>query len=154
MALNLPALAVARFKAKRTSMGKAGTFATGFCLCIQSVIVAPMPEENVMNDEHHVQHMFLHVESSDAVCMLNIAGHPYRLRELVFMMIENGCRIMVSSADVYKTSTSIRNLWRDTISWPPSSKRNSYNRRLCPKTKRAAIYGSPFRFELESTIAV
>ncbi|GAA4439175.1 hypothetical protein GCM10023188_35320 [Pontibacter saemangeumensis] len=62
-----------------------------------------MSEENVMNNEHHVQHMFLHVESSDAVCMLNIAGHPYRLRELVFMMVENGCRVMASSADAYKT---------------------------------------------------
>lgn len=62
-----------------------------------------MSEENVMADESHVQHMFLHVESSDAVCMLNIAGHPYRLRELVFMMIENGCRVMQSSAEAYKT---------------------------------------------------
>lgn len=62
-----------------------------------------MSEENVMNNEHHVQHMFLHVESGDAVCMLNIAGHPYRLRELVFKMIENGCRVMLSSAEAYKT---------------------------------------------------
>ena len=72
-------------------------------LCTEIVIKAPMSEENVMNNEHHVQHMFLHVESSDAVCMLNIAGHPYRLRELVFMMIENGCRVAMSSADAYKT---------------------------------------------------
>jgi hypothetical protein len=62
-----------------------------------------MSVDNVMNDERHVQHMFLHVESSDAVCMLNIAGHPYRLRELVFMMIENGCRVMQTSAEAYKT---------------------------------------------------
>ncbi|MHA6248510.1 hypothetical protein ACXYMU_11275 [Pontibacter sp. CAU 1760] len=62
-----------------------------------------MFEENVMNDEHHVEHMFLHVESSDAICMLNIAGHPYRLRELIFMMIENGCRVMKSTADTYQT---------------------------------------------------
>lgn len=62
-----------------------------------------MSEENVMNNEHHVRHMFLHVESSDAVCRLNIAGHTYRLREQVFMMIENGCRVMASSADAYKT---------------------------------------------------
>lgn len=62
-----------------------------------------MSVENVMKNENHVQHMFLHVESSDAVCMLNIAGHPYRLRELVFMMVENGCRVMQTSADAYKT---------------------------------------------------
>lgn len=62
-----------------------------------------MPEENVTADESQVQHLFLHVESSDAVCMLNIAGHPYRLRELVFMMIENGCRVVKTSAEAYKT---------------------------------------------------
>ena len=62
-----------------------------------------MLEENVMNNEHHVQHMFLHVESSDAICMLNMAGHPYRLRKLIFMMIESGCRVVQTSAEAYKT---------------------------------------------------
>ena len=62
-----------------------------------------MSEENMMADESQVQHMFLQVESSDAVCMLNIAGHPYRLRELVFKMIENGCRVAQTSAEAYKT---------------------------------------------------
>jgi hypothetical protein len=47
--------------------------------------------------------MFLHVESSDAVCMLNMASHPYSLRELVFMRIENGCRVIQPSAEAYKT---------------------------------------------------
>ncbi len=56
-----------------------------------------------MSDVNQVQHMFLHVESSDAICMLNIAGHPYRLRELIFMMVQNGCRVMQSNADKYKT---------------------------------------------------
>ncbi|MCC9135747.1 hypothetical protein ACFSKU_17130 [Pontibacter silvestris] len=64
-----------------------------------------MSEQDVMKDVNQVQHMFLLVESSDAVCMLNVAGHPYRLRELVFMMIENGCRVMQSNADEYKTFT-------------------------------------------------
>lgn len=52
-------------------------------------------------DLNETQHMFLRVESSDAVCMLNMAGHPYRLREIIFMMIENGCRVMQVSADDY-----------------------------------------------------
>lgn len=54
-----------------------------------------------MTDVNEVQHMFLQVESSDAVCILNVAGHPYRLRELIFMMIENGCRVMKTTADNY-----------------------------------------------------
>lgn len=56
-----------------------------------------------MADENHVHHMFLHVESSDAICMLNIAGHPYRLRELIYMMVENGCRVMQTTAEAYQT---------------------------------------------------
>jgi hypothetical protein len=57
------------------------------------------PENTI--DENEVQHMFLQVESSDSVCMLNLAGHPLRIREVVFMMIENGCRVMKTNADAY-----------------------------------------------------
>lgn len=49
-----------------------------------------------------IQHMFLLVESNDAVCMLNLAAHPLRIREVIFMMIQNGCRIMQTNADAYK----------------------------------------------------
>lgn len=56
-----------------------------------------------MADENHVQHMFLLVESSDVVCVLNIAGHPYRLRELIFMMVENGCRVKQTTPDDFNT---------------------------------------------------
>ena len=52
-------------------------------------------------DENAIQHMFLQVESSDSVCMLNLAGHPLRIREVIFMMIENGCRVMKATADDY-----------------------------------------------------
>jgi hypothetical protein len=62
-----------------------------------------MPDQEVMKDVNHVQHMFLRVESDDMECMINIAGHPYRLRELIFMMIENGCRIEQIPADIYNT---------------------------------------------------
>ena len=62
-----------------------------------------MSEQDVMKDVNQVQHMFLLVESSDAVCMLNVAGHPYRLRELIFMMVENGCRVMQTTAEDYNT---------------------------------------------------
>ncbi|WP_114782899.1 hypothetical protein [Botryobacter ruber] len=62
-----------------------------------------MADKNIMTDENHVEHMFLHVESKDAICALNIAGHPYRLRELIYMMIENGCRVMKINADRYNT---------------------------------------------------
>ncbi len=62
-----------------------------------------MSDQEVMKDVNHVQHMFLRVESSDVECMINIAGHPYRLRELFFMMIENGCRIEQIPADTYNT---------------------------------------------------
>ena len=57
------------------------------------------PETGFKTDE--IKHMFLLVESADAVCMLNLAGHPLRIREVVFMMIENGCRIMQTNADAY-----------------------------------------------------
>jgi len=60
-----------------------------------------MSEASNMTDVNEVQHMFLQVESSDAVCILNVAGHPYRLRELIYMMIENGCRVMKTTADQY-----------------------------------------------------
>ena len=56
-----------------------------------------------MADEHHVQHMFLLVENSDMVCMLNIAGHPYRLRELIFKMVENGCGVKQTTAESFNT---------------------------------------------------
>ena len=45
--------------------------------------------------------MFLQVESSDSICMLNVAGHPLRIREVIYMMIENGCRVMKTNADAY-----------------------------------------------------
>ena len=57
------------------------------------------PETNYSPDA--IQHMFLLVESADAVCMINLAGHPLRIREVIFMMIENGCRIMQTNADAY-----------------------------------------------------
>lgn len=60
-----------------------------------------MSDQNEMEDVNQVQHMFLRVESSDATCILNVAGHPYRLRELIYMMIENGCRVMKTTADQY-----------------------------------------------------
>jgi hypothetical protein len=52
-------------------------------------------------NENDIQHMFLQVESSDSVCMLNVAGHPLRIREVIYMMIENGCRVMKTNADAY-----------------------------------------------------
>lgn len=51
--------------------------------------------------QEEIQHVFLHVESSDAVCMLNLAGHPIRIREVIYMMVENGCRVMKATADAY-----------------------------------------------------
>jgi len=72
-----------------------------FALAIIAKVKVPMSEPNNMTDVNQVQHMFLYVESSDAVCILNIAGHPYRLRELIFMMIENGCRVMQTTADQF-----------------------------------------------------
>jgi hypothetical protein len=62
-----------------------------------------MSNPNIMTDVDHVQHMFLLVESSDMECVINIAGHPYRLRELIFMMIENGCTVQQTSAEAYNT---------------------------------------------------
>lgn len=64
-----------------------------------------MSNQEVMSDVNQVQHMFLRVESDDLDCVINIAGHPYRLRELIFMMIENGCRIEQTSAETYNTFT-------------------------------------------------
>jgi hypothetical protein len=58
-----------------------------------------IPENNY--DENAIQHIFLQVESADSVCMLNVAGHPLRIREVIFMMIENGCRVMKATADDY-----------------------------------------------------
>ncbi|MCC9165454.1 hypothetical protein [Pontibacter harenae] len=62
-----------------------------------------MSDQNTMTDVNQVQHMFLQVESSDAVCILNVAGHPYRLRELIFMMIESGCRVQQTTAEGYQS---------------------------------------------------
>ncbi|WP_299818179.1 hypothetical protein [uncultured Pontibacter sp.] len=62
-----------------------------------------MSNQEIMTDVNHVQHMFLRVESDDMECLINVAGHPYRLRELIFMMIENGCRIEQIAADTYNT---------------------------------------------------
>ncbi|TPE45483.1 hypothetical protein [Pontibacter mangrovi] len=56
-------------------------------------------QENIMADENYVQHMFLQVENSDMNCVLNIAGHPYRLRELIFLMVERGCRVKQTDSD-------------------------------------------------------
>ena len=53
--------------------------------------------------ENEIQHLFLQVESSDSVCVLNLAGHPLRIREVIYMMIENGCRVMKTTADAYNT---------------------------------------------------
>ena len=52
-------------------------------------------------NENDIQHMFLQVETSDSVVMLNMAGHPLRIREVIYMMIENGCRVMKTTADAY-----------------------------------------------------
>lgn len=62
-----------------------------------------MSEQEIMSDVNHVQHMFLRVETSDTDCILNVAGHPYRLRELIFMMVNNGCRVSQTTADSYNT---------------------------------------------------
>lgn len=60
-----------------------------------------MSDQEIMTDVNEVQHMFLHVESSDAICILNVAGHPFRLRELIYMMVGNGCRVMQTTADKF-----------------------------------------------------
>ncbi|NDK54939.1 hypothetical protein [Pontibacter fetidus] len=62
-----------------------------------------MSDQEIMTDVNHVQHMFLHVETSDSICILNVAGHPYRLRELIYMMVNNGCRVSQTTADQYNT---------------------------------------------------
>ncbi|MCX2740649.1 hypothetical protein [Pontibacter anaerobius] len=60
-------------------------------------------QERIMADENHVQHMFLRVENKDLVCVMNIAGHPYRLRELIFMMVESGCLVVQTDSDGFNT---------------------------------------------------
>ncbi len=60
-----------------------------------------MSEQETMTDVNAVQHMFLHVENSDVICIMNIAGHPFRLRELIYGMVGNGCRVMQTTADKF-----------------------------------------------------
>ncbi|SFG70156.1 hypothetical protein [Pontibacter chinhatensis] len=60
-------------------------------------------QQKIMADENYVQHMFLRVVNDDMECVLNIAGHPYRLRELIFMMIENGCSVEKTDSDGFNT---------------------------------------------------
>lgn len=61
-----------------------------------------MIEENSSAyEENELYHLFLHVEAKDATCMLNVAGHPLRIREVVYQMVENGCRVSKSDADQY-----------------------------------------------------
>ncbi|GGK79416.1 hypothetical protein ACD591_08495 [Rufibacter glacialis] len=50
-----------------------------------------------------LHHLFLLVEAQDATCMLNLAGHPLRIREVVFQMVDNGCRVSKVEADFYNT---------------------------------------------------
>ncbi|WP_207434602.1 hypothetical protein [Sabulibacter ruber] len=50
-----------------------------------------------------LHHLFLRVEAQDATCMLNLAGHPLRIREVVFQMVDNGCRVSKVDADGYNT---------------------------------------------------
>jgi hypothetical protein len=52
-------------------------------------------------DINEIQHIFLKVEASDSVCMLNLAGHPNRISEVIYRMILNGCRVAQSNADQY-----------------------------------------------------
>lgn len=61
-----------------------------------------MIEENASAyDENALHHLFLQVEAQDATCMLNVAGHPLRIREVVYQMVENGCRVSKVNADQY-----------------------------------------------------
>ncbi|RNI27242.1 hypothetical protein EFA69_13865 [Rufibacter immobilis] len=60
-----------------------------------------MEQTNYGEDALH--HLFLLVEAQDATCMLNLAGHPLRIREVVFQMVENGCRVSKVEADGYNT---------------------------------------------------
>jgi len=62
-----------------------------------------MIEETAPYDEDALHHLFLQVEAQDATCMLNIAGHPLRIREVVYQMVENGCRVCKVTADQYNT---------------------------------------------------
>ncbi|RNI29122.1 hypothetical protein [Rufibacter latericius] len=52
-------------------------------------------------EDDALHHLFLLVEAQDATCMLNLAGHPLRIREVVFQMVENGCRVSKVEADFY-----------------------------------------------------
>lgn len=62
-----------------------------------------MFEEATEFDKDALHHLFLQVEAQDATCMLNVAGHPLRIREVVFQMVENGCRVCKANADQYNT---------------------------------------------------
>ncbi|WP_205502479.1 hypothetical protein [Rufibacter psychrotolerans] len=53
--------------------------------------------------EDSLEHLFLIVEAQDATCMLNLAGHPLRIREVVYQMVGNGCRVSKVDADGYNT---------------------------------------------------
>ncbi|GAB2531559.1 hypothetical protein [Rufibacter soli] len=62
-----------------------------------------MVDEPTAYDHDTLHHLFLLVEAQDATCMLNLAGHPLRIREVVFQMVENGCRVSRVEADGYNT---------------------------------------------------
>lgn len=62
-----------------------------------------MADQNNSFDKNALHHLFLLVEAQDATCMLNVAGHPLRIREVVFQMVENGCRVSRVSTDQYNT---------------------------------------------------
>ncbi|MBC3539110.1 hypothetical protein ACFSC6_20590 [Rufibacter sediminis] len=57
--------------------------------------------ESTQYEEDALHHLFLLVEAQDATCMLNLAGHPLRIREVVFQMVDNGCRVSKVEADYY-----------------------------------------------------
>ncbi|WP_192821630.1 hypothetical protein [Rufibacter sp. LB8] len=59
-----------------------------------------MLEQTQFSDDD-LHHLFLLVEAQDATCMLNLAGHPLRIREVVFQMVENGCRVSKVDTDAY-----------------------------------------------------
>ncbi|AMM51745.1 hypothetical protein TH61_11945 [Rufibacter sp. DG15C] len=61
------------------------------------------PQDQQPFDEHALHHLFLQVEAADSTCLLNLAGHPLRIREVVFQMVENGCRVCKVEADQYNT---------------------------------------------------
>ncbi|WP_181307728.1 hypothetical protein [Rufibacter sp. XAAS-G3-1] len=57
--------------------------------------------EQIQYEENALHHLFLMVEAQDATCMLNLAGHPLRIREVIFQMVDNGCRVSKVGADFY-----------------------------------------------------